>query len=37
MNIIELNNTMTETKNLNNEFNKILDTDEKNIFQLKIG
>lgn len=37
MNIIELSNTMTETKNLNNEFNKILDTDEKNIFQLKIG
>lgn len=28
MAIIKLNNTMTETKNLKNEYNKILDTDE---------
>lgn len=33
MAIIKLNNTVTETKNSKNEYNKILDTDE---YQIKI-
>lgn len=35
MDFIELNNMLAQTQNLKNGFNKLLETDEKNICQLK--